>query len=111
MLQTSNTLYALRVAKGSEILAFENSTGSNDKRQSELQSQRMRERKGQDQSGVVMIITSQQHTTGRAVLRVHGTAVNHLRARKEIDTLRRGGLSSSMGFQCVLPEREPLLRH
>lgn len=44
MFQTSNILYALRVAQGSEILAFENSTGTNDKRQSKLQTQRMGER-------------------------------------------------------------------
>lgn len=44
MFQTSNILYAFRVAKGSEILAFENSTGTDDKRQSELQTQKMEER-------------------------------------------------------------------
>lgn len=44
MFQTSNILYAFRVAKGSEIFAFENSTGTNDKRQSELQTQKMEER-------------------------------------------------------------------
>lgn len=55
-----------------------------------------RERKGQDQSGVVAILPSQQRTLGmRAVCVymeqcVHGTAVNCLRARKEINTAAKG---------------------
>lgn len=36
------------VAKGSEILAFENSTGTDDKRQSELQTQKMEESSSQE---------------------------------------------------------------
>lgn len=51
MFQTSNILYTLRVAKGSKILAFENSTGKDNKRQSELQTQRMGER-GRDERPV-----------------------------------------------------------
>lgn len=69
-----------------------------------------RERKGRDQSGVITILPSQQHTTGTVVLRVPGTAVNLLRARKEIDTATKGGPPLSMGFQFVLAEREPSSR-
>lgn len=39
-----------------------------------------------------------------------GTAVNLLRARKEIDTAAKGGLPLWMGFQFVLAEREPYSR-
>lgn len=84
------------MAKGSEILAFENSTGTNDKRQSKLQTQRMGET--EERTGLVRgdygpplpATQGQQLCCVYMEQCVHGTAVNCLQARKEIDTAATG---------------------
>jgi hypothetical protein len=55
MSQTSNILYTLQVAKGSGILAFENSTGRNDKRQRELHTKDGRERRDGTSRVIAMV--------------------------------------------------------
>lgn len=123
MFQTSNILYALRVAKGSKTLACENFTVMKDKRQSELQTQRM----GQREEGTTR--TSRQWRGSspprnirwrrtRAMLCVHGTVCTWNSSKppaseKEINAAAKGGwgwgicvsrLSFCASWEGVLPD-------